>query len=213
MKIPLHYQMSEYDCGPTTMLNAISYLFDVEEIPPEVIRNVMLYSLDCYSDEGRQGEMGTSRTAMMFLCNWLNGYGKVGRIPVSGTYLSGNMVNMDPEGRIVHALRCGGVVILRVIIDVWHYILVTGIDDRKDEEGDFRFQVFDPYFDEETREFTGPGIELAKGHPKEYNKIISSACFEGSGLYTLGEDDEKEAVLLYNGRTQLTEEKTIEYFI
>ena len=82
MKIPLHYQMSEYDCGPTTMLNAISYLFEVEEIPPEVIRNIMLYSLDCYNDEGRLGEMGTSRSAMMFLCSWLNGFGRVDRIPV-----------------------------------------------------------------------------------------------------------------------------------
>ena len=39
MKIPLRYQMSEYDCGPISMLNAISYLFEREEIPPEVIRN------------------------------------------------------------------------------------------------------------------------------------------------------------------------------
>lgn len=213
MKIPLHYQMSEYDCGPTTMLNAISYLFDVDEIPPEVIRNVMLYSLDCYNDEGRQGGMGTSRTAMMFLCNWLNGYGKVGRIPVSGIYLSGKMVSMEGDGRIVHALRCGGAVVLRVIIDVWHYVLVTGVDEKRDKDGKLRFHVFDPYFDEEAKEFTGPGIELAPDHPKEYNKIISEACFSGSGLYTLGQDDEREAVLLYNGRTQLTEEKTIEYFI
>ena len=28
MKNPLHYQLSEYDCGPTTMLNAVSYLFE-----------------------------------------------------------------------------------------------------------------------------------------------------------------------------------------
>ena len=47
MKSPLRYQFSEYDCGPTTMLNAVSYLFEREEIPPEIIRNVMLYSLDC----------------------------------------------------------------------------------------------------------------------------------------------------------------------
>ena len=26
MKNPLHYQLSEYDCGPTSMLNAINYL-------------------------------------------------------------------------------------------------------------------------------------------------------------------------------------------
>ena len=55
MKSPLRYQFSEYDCGPTTMLNAVSYLFEREEIPPEIIRNVMLYSLDCYSKKGEPG--------------------------------------------------------------------------------------------------------------------------------------------------------------
>lgn len=48
-KNPLHYQLSEYDCGPTAMLDAISYLFPREEIPPEIIRNIMLYCLDCYN--------------------------------------------------------------------------------------------------------------------------------------------------------------------
>ena len=28
MKNPLHYQFSEYDCGPTSMQNAISFLFE-----------------------------------------------------------------------------------------------------------------------------------------------------------------------------------------
>lgn len=51
-KNPLHYQLSEYDCGPTAMLDAISYLFPREEIPPEIIRNIMLYCLDCYNMEG-----------------------------------------------------------------------------------------------------------------------------------------------------------------
>ena len=45
-------QLSEYDCGPTTMLNAISFLFEREEISPVVIRNVMLYCLDSYNGEG-----------------------------------------------------------------------------------------------------------------------------------------------------------------
>ena len=30
MKTPLHYQISEYDCGPTTMMNAMSFLFTRE---------------------------------------------------------------------------------------------------------------------------------------------------------------------------------------
>ena len=33
MKIPLHYQVSEFDCGPTTVLNAMSYLFQREDLP------------------------------------------------------------------------------------------------------------------------------------------------------------------------------------
>ena len=33
MKNPLHYQLTEYDCGPTSLLNAISFLFEREEIP------------------------------------------------------------------------------------------------------------------------------------------------------------------------------------
>lgn len=56
MKNPLHYQMTEYDCGPTSMLNAISYLFHREEIPPEIVRNIMLYCLDCFGPDGASGK-------------------------------------------------------------------------------------------------------------------------------------------------------------
>lgn len=46
MKSPLRYQISDYDCGPTSMLNAVSFLFEREQIPPELIRNIMLFSLE-----------------------------------------------------------------------------------------------------------------------------------------------------------------------
>lgn len=78
MKNPLRYQLTEYDCGPASMLNAISYLFERKDIPPEVIRNIMLYCLDCHSKESVPGKRGTSRAAMAFLCNWLNEYGELG---------------------------------------------------------------------------------------------------------------------------------------
>jgi len=42
MKNPLNYQTTEYDCGPTTLINAISYLFRREEIPPDVIKHIVL---------------------------------------------------------------------------------------------------------------------------------------------------------------------------
>ncbi|MCI5659067.1 MAG: hypothetical protein MR280_00235 [Clostridium sp.] len=31
------------------MLNAVSFLFEREQIPPELIRNIMLFSLDAFS--------------------------------------------------------------------------------------------------------------------------------------------------------------------
>ena len=59
MKTPLHYQMTEYDCGPISMMNAIIFLFDREQIPPDLIRNIMLYCLDGYGAEGAPGRSGT----------------------------------------------------------------------------------------------------------------------------------------------------------
>ena len=52
MKNPLNYQTTEYDCGPTTMMNAISFLFKREEIPPEVAKCIMQYCLDGYNRKG-----------------------------------------------------------------------------------------------------------------------------------------------------------------
>ena len=59
-------------------INAVSYLFRRDEIPPELTRNIMLYCLDCFGEDGSTGRRSTSRMAMMFLSNWLNGYGETG---------------------------------------------------------------------------------------------------------------------------------------
>lgn len=81
MKNPLHYQMTEYDCGPTSLMNAVSFLFEREKIPPELIRNIMLYCLDCYGEEGSPGKRGTSRAAMMFLSQLAGRLRKNGEAP------------------------------------------------------------------------------------------------------------------------------------
>ena len=152
MKNPLHYQLSEYDCGPTAMLDAISYLFDREEILPEIIRNVMLYCLDCYGSEGIPGKSGTSRAAMMFLSNWLNGFGEIRNLPVSSQYLSGKSVYLGSES-LINETSC--------------------------------------------------------------NRLVPEQYFnqEGETIYALGPFEGREAVILFNGRTKLEPEKTIEYFI
>ena len=82
MKNPLRYQMTEYDCGPTSLLNAVSFLFEREQIPPELVRSVMLFCLDCFGADGAAGKCGTSCMAMQFLCSWLEGFGRAGHLPM-----------------------------------------------------------------------------------------------------------------------------------
>lgn len=206
MKNPLHYQISEYDCGPTAMLNAISYLFEREEIPPEVIRNIMLYCLDCYNAEGVPGKSGTSHMAMMFLSNWLQEFGKVGRLLVSSTYLSGEQVFVGEKSRINDALHRGGVVVARVFLDEWHYVTLTGT-----QKGSIR--LFDPYRLEQP--LTEKKVRMTETHPMEYNRIVPEKFFnkEELSLYSFGPKQDREAVLLFNKNTVLTPEATIEYFI
>lgn len=206
MKNPLRYQISEYDCGPTSMLNAVSYLFQREDIPPEIIRNIMLYCLDCYGADGASGKSGTSRMAMMFLSNWLNGFGKAGYLPISSRYLSGDEVNFQQDSRIRDTLRRGGAAVVLVDLDGWHYVLLTGMQDDQ-------VFLFDPYYLD--KPFAGEEIQMVADHPTSYNRIVPTRYFERDTRehYAMGPVETREAVLLFNEHTVLTEEKTVEYFI
>lgn len=204
MKNPLHYQVSEYDCGPTTMLNAISYLFEREEIPAEMVRNIMIYCLDCYSDEGKPGGNGTSRAAMMFLSNWLNGFGKVSKLPVSSQYLAGTDVYVGRGSCLNDALRCGGAAVVRLYFDEWHYVLLTGA-----EEG--QILMFDPYYHPEM--FSDyPDILVDNEHPLSYNRKVPEKYFnqERLEIYALGPYESREAVLIFNSKTCQSLDQKIE---
>lgn len=206
MKTPLHYQISEYDCGPTTLLNAMRFLFEREEIPPEVIRNIMLYSLDSFGTDGSSGKNGTSCMAMMFLCNWLNGVGRTGMLPVSGQYLSGSQVYIGNGSAVNEALDRNGVAVVRLFSEIPHYVLMTGTEEDS-------ILLFDPYY--EIMESAAPGIRLIPDQPFRHNRCVAFSRFnkETEDLYALGCVSDREAVLLFNDNTKLTAEKSIEYFI
>lgn len=52
-------------------------------------------------------------------------------------------------------------------------------------------------------------------HPCSYNRIVPVHYFEREeiSVYSLGPFDTREAILLFNTDTELTEDKTVEYFI
>lgn len=205
MKVPLRYQISEYDCGPTSVLNGISFLFERERISPVIIRNIMLYSLDDASLDQEMGTRGTSSAAMRYLSFWLDGLGRSQHLPVCSTYLHGDAVRFGSESLISDALRRHGAVVLRILLDAGHYVLLTGID------GDSVY-FFDPYIKEG---LDTEGLRITDQHPLEYNRILPQSSFElpVGNAYALGPQDDREAVILYNTETMLTPENTIEYFI
>jgi hypothetical protein len=207
MKNQLSYQTSEYDCGPTTLTNAIRYLFERDEIVPEIIKTISLYTLDAYDNNGEYGKSGTSCMAMMFLSNWFNHFGKIKKFPIYTEILLEKKVWVGQNSKIIECLQQGGTVILCVWLgDVKHYILLTDID------GDY-LCLFDPYDWEEPVD--GDGIIKVEGSPKKMNRKVKMNVIndENDGFYALGLVEDREAMLLYNVKSRNTPEKTIEYFI
>ncbi len=213
MKNILNYQTSEYDCGPVSLTNAIRYLFDREIIYPDIIKYIMLYCLDSYNEAGEVGKRGTSASAMMFLSNWLNQFGKIKNFPVSCDFLSGKDVHLETDSHILRALQKGGAVVLRLFLDVGHYVLLTGI------EGDSLY-LFDPYYEELDdpeldQEYFAEGITFITDQPKRANRLVSIERLSrlSKGYYEMGPYEIREAVIVFNQETKLTPENTIEYFI
>lgn len=191
MKIPLAYQKTEYDCGPTTMMNALSCLFDREVIPPDVVKYIMMYSLDAYNERGEYGKNGTSQMAMMFMTSWLNHFGRVKQFPVHCEYISGSDVFIGHNSKIVDGLKRGGVVVARVTYDVWHYVLITGCDSRY-------VYLFDPYY--RCRPYKIDGIDLITDKPLTRNRRVRHELLndEGKGMYAFGDPKIREAVIVFN---------------
>lgn len=206
MKIPLRYQITEYDCGPTSLLNGLSFLFEREELPPELVRSIMLYSLDSYGPDGAFGKNGTSHAAMMFLSNWLDCFGKTGMLDIQSQYLTGRDVNLGYDSRLRYAISCGGAAVVRLDLECWHYVLVTGVD------GD-SVRLFDPYLLPEP--FPVPEVKVVQDSPCACNRIVPAGMMDSLEIhpYAFGPYETREAVLLFNGRTRLTEEQAVEYII
>ena len=76
----------------------------------------------------------------------------------------------DRESQINDALRRGGVAVVRLYYDEEHYVLLTGIEDK-------RILMFDPYCEPEPfKEY--PDIEVDQDHPFSYNRKVPGSLFQ-----------------------------------
>ena len=138
MKTPFRLQASEFDCVPTTFLNAISYLFERSEIPPVVVQRIFLYCLDCFSNK-KDFSHGTSGAAVRLLSEWLSEYSNKS-FCLDAEVISGEKVHLGPGNKISQCLNSGGVALFSVkhYGNYWHYILAVSAKDGW-------IYCFDPY--------------------------------------------------------------------
>ena len=198
MKNLLNYQSSEYDCGPVSIINGIRYLFEREEIFPEMIKFIMLYCMDTYNETGELCKQGTSSSAVTFMADWLNHFGETRKFPIKCEVLSGDAVTLTPGSKITEALKQGGAVVLRVYLEVPHYVLLTGINDET-------VLMFDPFYEEEDdpeldEEYFEEGISFISDSPKKANRAVSLSRINGTGkdYYEMGALSERKALIMLN---------------
>ena len=206
MKIPLRYQITDFDCGPTSLLNGISYLFEREEIPPEIVRNIMLFCLDQYDRDGTPGKKGTSHAAMQFLSHWLDGFGETGKLALKSIYLTGGDVTLEAGSLLRNIICRGGAAVVRIDLEGWHYVLITDVR----EDGVY---VFDPYRLPEPCPV--PDVKTVADHEFSYNRIVPPEKFDRTVLlpYSFGPYETREAVLLFNSATLIPEDQAVDYII
>lgn len=213
MKNILNYQSSEYDCGPTTLTNALRYLFDRESIAPELLKAISLYTLDSYNEAGESGKSGTSRMAMQFLSSWMNQYGERKKFPIRARFLEESQIYIGPSSEIVECLQQKGAAVVRVWLEEdAHYVLLTHA------EGD-EIGLFDPYYadfgEQDEAACAKQGFRVVRDQPWKLNRMVKAETMNRKTMtnYGMGEKDMREAMLIYNTETRLTPEKSIEYMI
>lgn len=189
MKSPLRYQATEYDCGPTTMTNAIMFLFEREEIPPDLIRHIGQCTLDSFDDKGHCGRFGTSGAAVRYFGSWLNELRYGGLLPIESSYVEKEQVVFDEDSELTLALKTGAAIVLHVYLNgAGHYILITGCADRI-------YHVFDPYF---TEPDANHEILAVRDHPYSHNLDLPDALLndESGQDYSMGKVATREALII-----------------
>lgn len=140
------------------------------------------------------------------LAGWLKQYARATKLPINCEYLGDERVRISENSQIITALQQGGAVVLRVHYGCWHFVTLTGISGNS-------ISLFDPYY--RKRPFKQTGIELITDKPCSANRRVSFEILNqtAKGIYTMGPDEGRAAVLLFNVNTRKTPEKTIEYFL
>jgi len=162
MKVPMRYQNTEYDCGTTSFVNAIAYLFDREDVPVELLKAIYRYTLDVET-EGIIGKGGTSRTHAEMLAKYFVKFANETKgFNLKCKILSKDQVNLDDMKK---CLVNNGVIVARCWMEVEHYVIITKIDDN------FAY-IFDPYYLDEDYYKSDPDVAIVLHSTFSHNRLV-----------------------------------------
>lgn len=188
MKNPLRFQVTEFDCGTVSLLNAFTYLFEREEIPAELVKAIHKYTLDCYDEFGNIGQGGTSREAINKLTHWITRYANSKNFNIICNRLEGNDVTLD---KITNCIKNKGCVLIRCWQKVEHYSIITNIDKKK-------AYIFDSYYLDKYEYDKDKQVKIILNKPFTHNRIVTLKRLMGESKsdFSLGEISRREVVLI-----------------
>ena len=197
MKVPFRQQATEYDCVPTSLLNALCYLFRRKELPPYVVHRIYK---DCLDYEAARGTTGR---AIQDIGHWLSCYRekRFATFAMTATYVYGGQVHLKRNSKIISCLAKGGAVLICVQISQNDHHCILGLSYERDW-----LYCYDPlscfrrrYIDREAVQF----IELAGQHAPNMRIRLDWLERNHDGVahprdwkYILGNVDDRECLLL-----------------
>jgi len=190
MKIPLRFQITEFDCGTVALQNAISYLYDRENVPAELVRAISIYTVNCYDEKGNIADNGNSRDIMNRMTAWTNDFINSSSFGMSCTRQIGEMINVN---NIKDCINRRGCVLFRTYRDNQnHFVIITSMDE------EFVY-MWDSYYIGETFYDNEKMITIIFNKPFHYNRKVSIKRFLDSSTkdFALGPVEVRECLLFY----------------
>ena len=189
MKVPLRYQNTEYDCGTTSFVNALAYLYDREDVPIELLKAIYRFTLDVEGKDGIKGKGGTSRNHAELLSKYFVEYANnTEEFDIKCKILNGEDVTLE---EMKNSLNNNGVIIARCWQDTEHYVLITRIDDN------FAY-LFDPYYLNENYYVADDNVAIVLHESFTHNRIVKIERLFDESLndFSLLEKNKRSIILI-----------------
>ena len=188
MKIPLRFQITEFDCGTVALQNAISYLYDRENVPAELIRAVSIYTVNCYDERGNISEGGTSREVMENMTVWIDKFLNQFPFGLDCRRYVGENIDLGEIKKCVDERGC--VLFKTTRSGNEHFVIITMMDNEY-------VYIWDSYYLGETYYDMERKISIIFNKPFHYNRKVSISRFLDDRIkdFSLGPVSERECLL------------------